>query len=55
MEFFPNTLKQFGFDPDSAKLTLEEVELPISIGNGEILSALGLTHKSRVKTFLVWK
>ena len=53
MNFFPNTLEQFGFDSDSAKLSLEEVELPISIGNGEILSALGLTHKSQVKTFLV--
>ena len=55
IKFFQDTLKLFGFDSDSAKLTLEEVELPISIGNGEILSSLGHTHKSRVKTFLVWK
>ena len=51
--FFPNALQQFGFDPDSAKLTLEKVELPVSIGNGQILSALGIPYQSHAKTFLV--
>ena len=32
MKFFPKTLEIFGFDPDSAKITLEKVDLPISIG-----------------------
>ena len=53
MKFFPNALQQFGFDPDSAKLSLEKVELPISIGNGQILSVLGIPYQSRAKTFLV--
>ena len=51
--FFPNALQQFGFDPDSAELTFEKVELPISIGNGQILSVLGIPYQSRAKTFLV--
>ena len=53
---FPNTLKQFGFDPDSAELKFEEVELPISIGNGQINNfQLGsnFAYKSHGKTFLV--
>ena len=53
MKFFPNALQQFGFDPNSAKLTLEKVELPISIGNGEIANALGIPYQSHAKTFLV--
>ena len=53
MVFFPNALRQFGFDPDSAELTLEKVELPVSIGNGQILSALGISYQSHAKTFLV--
>ena len=51
--FFPNALKQFGFDPVSAELSLEKVELPVSIGNGQILSALGISYQSHAKTFLV--
>ena len=53
MKFFQETLKIFGFDPDSAELTLEKVELPVSIGSGKILSALGIPYQSRAKTFLV--
>ena len=53
MKFFPKTLEIFGFDPDSAKLTIEEVELSISIGNGQIFSTLGIHHQSHAKTFLV--
>ena len=53
--FFQNALQQFGFDPDSAELTLEEVELPVSIGNSQILSALGIHYQSHAKTFLVCK
>ena len=56
--FFPNALDQFGFDPDSAELKFEEVELPISIGNGQINNfQLGsnFTFKSQGKTFLVTK
>ena len=58
MEFFPNTLAQVGFDPDSAELKFEEIELPISIGNGQINNfQLGsnFAYKSHGKTFLVWK
>ena len=54
--FFPDTLKQFGFDPDSAELNFEEVELPISIGNGQINSFQldsNFAYKSHGKTFLV--
>ena len=51
--FFPNALQQFGFDPDSAKLSFEKVELPISIGNGQIANALGIPYQSHAKTFLV--
>ena len=54
--FFPNALEQFGFDPDSAELKFEEVELPISIGNGQINNfQLGpnFAYKSHPKTFLV--
>ena len=56
--FFPNALEQFGFDPDSAELKFEEVELPISIGNGQINNfQLGpnFAYKSHPKTFLVRK
>ena len=56
IEFFPRTLKQFGFVPDSAELKFEEVELPISIGNGQINNLqLGpnFAYKSHGKTFLV--
>ena len=53
--FFPNALKQFGFDLDSAKLTLEKVDLPVSIGNDEIYNAIGSTYHSQSKTFLVRK
>ena len=53
ISFFPNVLQQFGFDPDSAELTLEKVEHPISIGNGQILNALGFPYQSHAKTFLV--
>ena len=56
--FFQETLEQFGFDPDSAELKFEEVELPISIGNGQINNfQLGsnFVYKSHGKTFLVRK
>ena len=56
--FFPKTLEQFGFDPDSAELKFEEVELPISIGNGQINNfQLGsnFAYRSHSKTFLVRK
>ena len=56
MEFFPKTLELFGFDPDSAELKYEEIELPISIGNGQINNfQLGsnVAYKSHTKTFLV--
>ena len=51
--FFRKTLKIFGFDPDSAELTLEEVDLPISIGNEQIYNAMGWTYHSHNKTFFV--
>ena len=54
--FFPNAFKQFGFDPDSAELKFEEVELPISIGNGQINNfQLGsnFAYKCHPRTFLV--
>ena len=53
--FFPNTLQHFGFDPNSAELTFEKVDLPISIGNAQIYNALGWTYQSHKKTFLVRK
>ena len=56
MEFFPNTLAQVGFDPDSAELKFEEIELPISIGNGQINNfQLGsnFSYQSHGRTFLV--
>ena len=53
--FFPNTLKQFGFDLDSIELTLEKVDLPISIGNEKIYNAINSTYHSHNKTFLVRK
>ena len=53
IKFFQKTLEQFGFDLDSAKLTLEKVDLPISIGNDEIYNAVGRTYDSHNKTFLV--
>ena len=55
IKFFSKALEIFGFDPDSAELTLEEVELPVSIGNSQILSALGFHYQSHAKTFLVLK
>ena len=54
--FFSNVLEQFGFDPDSAELIFEEVELPISIGNRQFNSfQLGsnFVYKSHSRTFLV--
>ena len=54
--FFPKTLEQFGFDPDSAELKFEKVELPISIGNDQINNfQLGsnFSYKSHGRTFLV--
>ena len=53
IEFFPKTLEEFGFDPDSAELTLEKVDLPISIGNEQIYNAMGWTYQPHKKTFLV--
>ena len=56
IKFFSNSLAQFSFDPDSAQLKFEEVELPISIGNGQINNfQLGsnFAYKSHSKTFLV--
>ena len=56
IRFFPNALEQFGFDSDSVELNFEEVELPISIGNGQINNfQLGsnFVYKSHGKTFLV--
>ena len=55
IKFFPNALQQFGFDPDLVELTLEEVDLPISIGNEEIYKAMGSTYQPHKKTFLVRK
>ena len=55
IKFFLNALQQFGFDPDSAKLTLEEVDLPISIGNEQIYNAMRWTYHPNNKTFLVRK
>ena len=52
---FPNTLEQFGFDPDSAELTLEKVDLPISIGNEQIYNTMGWKYHPNKKTFLVRK
>ena len=51
--FFQKALRQFVFDPDSVELTLEEVDLPISIGNGPIYNANGQTYQAHDKTFLV--
>ena len=56
--FFQKALEQFGFDPDLAELKFEEVELPISIGNGQINNfQLGsnFVYNSHTKTFLVGK
>ena len=56
IEFFQKTLKQFGFDPDSVELKFEEVELPISMVNGQINNfQLGsnFAYKSHPKTVLV--
>ena len=55
MKFFPKTLEIFGFDPDSAKITLEKVDLPISIGNELIYNAMNWTYHPHNKTFLVRK
>ena len=55
LKFFQKTLEQFGFDPDSAELTLEKVALPISIGNGQIYNTMGLPYHPHNKTFLVRK
>ena len=54
--FFSKALEEFGFDPDSAELKFEEVEHPISIGNGQFNNLqLGsnFAYKSHGKTFLV--
>ena len=51
--FFQKTLEIFGFDPNTAKLSLEKVELPISIGNGQIFNAFGIPYQSHLNTFLV--
>ena len=48
--FFQNALQQFGFDPDSAELTLEKVDLPISIGNQQIYKTMNLTYHFHNKT-----
>ena len=53
--FFPSTLEQFGFDSCSAELSLQEVDLPISIGNEKIYNAIGSPYKSHSKTFFVRK
>ena len=56
--FFPKELEEFEFDPDSAELKFDEVELPISIGNGQINNfQLGsnFVYNSHAKTFLVKK
>ena len=54
IEFFPRTLKQFGFVPDSAELKFEEVELPISIGKIKSFQlGSNFAYKSHNKTFLV--
>ena len=53
--FFPNALQQFGFDPDSAELTLKKVDLPISIGNEQIYNTIGSKYQPHKKTFLVRK
>ena len=56
IQFFPDVLEQFGFDPDSAELNFEEVELPISIGNRQFNSfqiGSNFVYKSHSKTFLV--
>ena len=53
--FLEHAVQQFGFDSNSTELTFEEVELPISIGNGEIANALGIPYQSHAKTFLVKK
>ena len=56
ISFFPTALEQFGFDPDSAELKFEEVEHPISIGNGQInkfQQGSGFAFKSHGLTFLV--
>ena len=54
--FFQKTLEKFGFDPTSAELKFEKVELLISIGNGQINNfQLGsnFAYKCHAKTFLV--
>ena len=54
--FFQRALKDFGFDPDSAELKFEEIELPISIGNAQFNNfQLGsnFAYKSHPNTFLV--
>ena len=51
--FFQETLEIFGFDPDSAELSFEKVELPISIGNDQIYNVFGWKYQSHTKTFLV--
>ena len=55
INFFQKALQQFGFDPDSAKLNLDKVDLPISIGNEQIYNAMGWTYHPNNKTFLVRK
>ena len=55
IKFFPNAIERFGFDLDSAKLSPEKVDLPISIGNKQIYHAIGSTYHPHKKTFLVRK
>ena len=53
--FFLKAFEIFGFDPDSAKLSLEKVDLPISIGNGQIYNVMDWTYQPQNKTFFVRK
>ena len=56
ISFFQKAFEQFGFDPDSAELKFEEVELPISIGNGQINNfqlCSNFAYNSHPKSFLV--
>ena len=55
MKFFQKALEIFGFDPDSTKLSLEKVALPISIGNEQIYNAIDWQYQSHTKTFFVRK
>ena len=54
IQFFRQTFEIFGFDKKTVSLTFDEVEHPISVGNGQVYNAMGqpLT-KTYTKTFLV--